>query len=186
MDVDRWDWDEENWGALTTAIHLQQCILFLGPDAALERVSGDEYRPLTDLVDRAVSPRRFILELLAAFGAVALILAALGIYGVLSYTVAERTPEIGIRMALGESGPHVLRRVVGRTLALAGSGIAIGVALSLVGTRSIRSLLYGVAPTDPVTFAAMMVVLLAIAAFAGFLPARRAARVDPSTAFRSL
>ena len=146
----------------------------------------DEFRPLTGLVDRATSPRRFMLELLTAFGGVALLLAALGIYGVLSYTVAERAPEIGIRMALGESGPQVLRRVVGRTLAMAATGIAIGVALSLVGTRSIGSLLYGVTPTDPLTFAAMTVVLLAIAAFAGFLPARRASRVDPSTAFRSL
>jgi predicted permease len=146
----------------------------------------DEFRPLTDLVDRAVSPRRFILELLAAFGGVALLLAALGIYGVLSYTVAERAPEIGIRMALGESAPRVLRRVVGRTLALAGGGIAIGVVLSAAGTRSIGSLLYGVTPTDPVTFAAITLLLLAIATFAGFLPARRASRVDPTTAFRSM
>jgi len=146
----------------------------------------DEFQPLTDLVDRAVSPRRFILELLTAFGGVALLLAALGIYGVLSYTVAERAPEIGIRMALGESAPHVLRRVVGRTLALAGGGIAIGVVVSLVGTRSIGSLLYGVTPTDPATFAAMTLLLLAISALAGFVPARRASRVDPCTAFRSL
>jgi predicted permease len=145
-----------------------------------------EFRPLSDLVDRAASPRLFILELLTAFGAVALLLAALGIYGVLSFTVAERVPEIGIRMALGESAQQVLRRVVGRTLALAGSGIGIGVVLSLVGTRSIGSLLYGVAPTDPLTFLAMAAVLLAIAALAGFLPARRASRVDPSSVMRSL
>lgn len=146
----------------------------------------DEFRPLTDLVDRAASPRRFILELLTAFGGVALLLAALGIYGVLSYTVAERSAEIGIRMALGESAPQVLWRVVGRTLALAGGGIAVGVALSVVGTRSIGSLLYGVTPTDPVTFGVMTLVLLAIATFAGFLPARRASHVDPCTAFRAL
>jgi putative ABC transport system permease protein len=175
---------------LVVRSRLELAALVPGVAAALRAsdptMPTDEFRPLTGLVDRAVSPRRFILVLLTAFGGVALLLAALGIYGVLSYTVAERAPEIGIRMALGESAPQVRRRVVGRTFALAGSGIAIGVALSLAGTRSIGSLLYGVTPTDPVTFAAMMLVLLAIAMVAGFLPARRASRVDPSTALRAL
>jgi predicted permease len=145
-----------------------------------------EYQSLTEIVDRSVSPRRFLLVLLGAFGGTALLLAALGIYGVLSYSVTERIPEIGIRMALGESGSHVQRRVVGRTMALAGIGIAIGTLGSFVGTRVIGSLLYGVNPTDPVTFVAMAMILLSVSALAGYLPARRASRTDPTTAFRSV
>ena len=144
-----------------------------------------EYKSLTEIVDRSVSPRRFMLVLLGAFGGTALLLAALGIYGVLSYSVTERIPEIGIRMALGESGSSVQRRVVGRTMALAGIGIAIGALGSFVGTRLIGSLLYGVNPTDPVTFIGMATILLSVSALAGYLPARRASRTDPTTAFRS-
>ena len=145
----------------------------------------DEYISLTEIVDRSVSPRRFMLVLLGAFGGVALLLAALGIYGVLSYSVTERIPEIGIRMALGESGSSVQRRVVGRTMALAGIGIGVGALGSFVGTRLIGSLLYGVNPTDPVTFIGMAMILLSVSALAGYLPARRASRTDPTTAFRS-
>jgi predicted permease len=148
-------------------------------------IPTDEYQSLTEVVDRSVSPRRFMLVLLGAFGGIALLLAALGIYGVLSYSVTERIPEIGIRMALGESGPSVQRRVVGRTMALAGTGIAIGAIGSFVGTRLIGSLLYGVSPADPVTFGAMAMILLSVAALAGYLPARRASRTDPTAAFRS-
>jgi predicted permease len=143
-----------------------------------------EYQTLTDIVDRSVSPRRFMLVLLAAFGGTALLLAALGIYGVLSYSVTARIPEIGIRMALGESGWRVQRRVVGRTMALAGIGIGIGALGCLAGTRLIGSLLYGVSPTDPVTFVLMAIILLTVAALAGYLPARRASRTDPTEAFR--
>jgi len=161
-----------------------------GVSAALRAVDPtmptDVFQPLTGLVDRAVSPRRFVLLLLSAFGGTALLLAALGIYGVLSYSVAQRIPEIGIRMALGESGSQLRRRVVGKTLALAGTGVAIGAALSLVGTRWISSVLYGVDPTDPFTFAGMAVILLTTAMLAGYLPARRASRIDPTTAFRQV
>jgi len=146
----------------------------------------DEYQSLTDIVDRSVSPRRFMLLLLGTFGGTALVLAALGIYGVLSYSVTERIPEIGIRMALGESGSRILRRVVGRTLALAGVGVALGAVGSFVGTRLVGSLLYGVNPTDPVTFIAMAAILLSVSALAGYLPARRASRTDPTSAFRSV
>jgi predicted permease len=145
----------------------------------------DEYQSLSAIVDRSVSPRRFILLLLSAFGGTALLLAALGIYGVLSYSVAERIPEIGIRMALGESGPQLRRRVVGKTMALAGTGVAIGAGLSFVGTRWIGALLYGVEPTDPFTFAGMAIILLVTSALAGYIPARRASKIDPTTAFRS-
>jgi predicted permease len=146
--------------------------------------TGD-YEALTSVVDRAVSPRRFILLVLGGFAGAALLLAVLGIYAVVSYSVSQRIPEIGIRMALGESGASVQRAVVARTLLLAGTGIVIGAALSFTASRLMQSLLYGVAPTDGITFAGMATVLLIAAALAGYLPARRASRVDPAVALRS-
>lgn len=146
--------------------------------------SGD-FWTLTSVVDRAVSPRRFVLVLVAAFAAVALSLAALGIYAVLSFLVGQRIPEIGIRMALGESAEEVLRRVVGRTLVLAGTGVAIGATAALVVSRLMRSLLYGIDSSDIPTFAAVALVLLLASAAAGFLPAWRASRTDPIQALRT-
>jgi putative ABC transport system permease protein len=145
----------------------------------------EDFQALEAIVGQAVSPRRFILLLLGAFAGTALLLAALGIYGVLSYSVSQRIPEIGIRMALGESGNQVLGRVVGRTMALAGTGVFLGGIGSFLAARFIGSLLYGVEPSDPLTFFAMVTVLLAVAALAGYLPARRAARTDPMVALRS-
>ena len=114
----------------------------------------------------------------------ALILAALGIYSVLSYSVSRRVPEIGIRMALGESGVQVLGRVVARTMTLAGIRVLIGGIGSFVASRLIASLLHGLEPTDPLPFAAMVAILLSAAALAGFLPARKASRTDPMAALR--
>jgi predicted permease len=145
--------------------------------------TGD-FHTLESVVDQAVSPRRFTLALLGSFAGAALLLAALGIYSVLSYSVSRRIPEIGIRMALGESGRQVLGRVVARTVALAGIGIFIGGVGSWVSVRLIASLLFGIEPTDPMTFGSMVVILLAVAALAGFLPARRASRTDPIAALR--
>ena len=146
--------------------------------------SGD-FRTLRSVVDQSVSPRRFILVLVATFAGVALTLAALGIYAVLSFLVSQRIPEIGIRMALGESAGHVLRRVVGRTLALAGTGVAIGAAAAFVLSRLMRSLLYGIGSSDVPTFAAVALILLLASAAAGFLPAWRASRTDPIEALRT-
>jgi putative ABC transport system permease protein len=146
--------------------------------------TGD-FHTLESVVDQAVSPRRFTLILLGSFAGTALLLAALGIYSVLSYTVSRRIPEIGIRMALGESGSQVLGRVVARTMTLAGIGIVIGGVGSYAASRLIASLLYGVEPTDSLTFGSMVAILLAVAALAGFLPARRASRTDPMAALRT-
>jgi predicted permease len=145
--------------------------------------TGD-FHTLESVVNQSVSPRRFTLILLGTFAGTALLLAALGIYSVLSYSVSRRVPEIGIRMALGESSGQVLGRVVGRTMALAGIGILIGGVGSFVASRFIASLLYGIQPTDPLTFGGMVAILLSAAGLAGFLPARRASRTDPMAALR--
>ena len=135
-------------------------------------------------VDRATSSRRFVLTLLASFAVVALLLAALGIYGVLSYSVAEQRTEIGIRMALGATAAQVRRRVVARTLILAAAGIGIGVVGAIAGSGMIASLLFGVGSTDPTTFFGMIAVLFLVAALSGFIPALRAARTDSTTVLR--
>ncbi len=144
-----------------------------------------DFRSLEVLVDRAVSPRRFITLLLAGFAGLALALASLGIYGIISYSVTQRRQEIGIRMALGASAGHVQLRVIRQTLALAACGIVIGVAGAWALTRLLTSLLFGVTPGDPATFAAMVALLVAVALTAGYLPARRASRIDPMLTLRS-
>jgi putative ABC transport system permease protein len=144
-----------------------------------------EFRTLNEIVDHAVSPRRFVVLLLGSFAALALVLAALGIYGVVSYSVSQRTQEIGIRMALGASAGHVQMSVVRQTLLLAIGGSVLGVVGSLVVSRLIASLLFGVQPGDAVTFAAMIGTLTFVAGLAGYLPARRASRIDPMCALRA-
>lgn len=179
------------WGTLDMVVRsrLPASSIVQGVRAALQSTDPNmptaEYRTLDTVVDRAVSPRRFILLLLGAFAAAALLLAALGIYGVLAYSVTQRIPEIGIRMALGESGALVLGRVMSRTIALAGAGVAIGLVGSLAASRLIGSLLYGVGATDALTYAAIAAVLLLVAALAGYLPARRASRTEPMVALQA-
>jgi ABC-type antimicrobial peptide transport system permease subunit len=112
------------------------------------------------------------------------VLGSLGVYGVVAYLVARRRREIGVRIALGARTQDILRLVVGRGLALAGAGVVLGTGGALVLTRFMRGILYDVAPTDPVTFSAVAVALLAASTLASWLPARRAARVDPSVALR--
>ncbi|HEX8942713.1 MAG TPA: ABC transporter permease [Gemmatimonadaceae bacterium] len=140
---------------------------------------------LDDAVGDAVARPRLLTVLLGLFGAMGLVLGALGIYGVLAYLVTQRTREIGVRLALGARPRDVLNMVVGRGLRLAGLGVAIGLAASLVLTRVMQGVLYGVTPTDPLTFGGVALALLAVAAFASWLPARRATRVDPLVALRA-
>ncbi len=144
-----------------------------------------EFQPIRTIVDRAVSPRRFFMLLVAAFAGLGLLLAALGIYGVISYSVMQRTQEIGIRMALGATTGEVQLRVIGRTLRLTLIGIAAGSIASLVVARAIAALLFGTTSTDPVTFAVVILALAMVALFAGYLPARRASRIDPMVALRN-
>jgi predicted permease len=142
-------------------------------------------RTLQSLVDKAVSPRRFVVMLLGGFAAFALILASLGIYAVISYSVSQRTQEIGIRMALGASAGGVQRGVLLQTLGLGAIGMGIGIVASLLFAGGLRSLLFGVDAADPATFAAMLVILTIVAALAGYFPARRASRISPIIALRS-
>ncbi len=144
-----------------------------------------EFQPIRTIVDRAVSPRRFFMLLVAAFAGLGLLLAALGIYGVISYSVMQRTQEIGIRMALGATAGEVQLRVIGRTLRLTLIGIAAGSIASLVVARAIAALLFGTTSTDPVTFAVVILMLAFVALFAGYLPARRASQIDPMVALRN-
>ena len=141
-------------------------------------------RTLQTMVDRAVSPRKFVVWLLGGFAGFALVLASLGIYAVISYSVSQRTQEIGIRMALGASAETLQRSILLQTLGLAGIGMVIGVVASWALARTLSGLLFGVTSSDPVTFAGMLVILTGVAALAGYLPARRASRIDPMSALR--
>ena len=145
----------------------------------------NEFRTIQDLVDRSVSPRRLIVLLLTGFAGFALILASLGIYGVISYSVSQRKQEIGIRMALGASAGNLRRLILMQTLKLAAAGMALGLAASWLLGRVLQGMLFGVTPSDPLTFAAALVLLMAVAALAGYLPARRASRLDPVEALRA-
>ncbi|HET7616894.1 MAG TPA: ABC transporter permease, partial [Vicinamibacterales bacterium] len=148
-------------------------------------VAAADIRTMQEVLDISVAQRRMTMVVLAIFAAVALLLAAVGIYGVISYSVTQRTQEIGIRMALGAPRGGVLRMVVGQAMALAVAGVVIGGVSALLLTRLMRNLLFGVQPTDPLTFAAVAVVLCAVAALASYVPGLRATRVDPVVALRA-
>jgi putative ABC transport system permease protein len=155
---------------------------------ALQQIDPDEatsaFRTMTDVVSSSAANDRFNTLLLGAFGAIALLLTAAGIFGVLSYLVTQRTREIGLRMALGAQQADVLRVIVGHGLRLMLVGLGIGVAGALLVTRWMSSVLFGVKPTDPLTFTVVAIVLGAVAFLASYIPARRAMRVDPMVALR--
>jgi putative ABC transport system permease protein len=141
-------------------------------------------QPLTQAISDTVAETRFYTFLFALFGATGLVLTLTGIYGVISYTVAQRTQEIGIRMALGAQAADVLRLLVGQGMVLAAIGIAIGVAVAAALTRLMTNLLFGLSPNDPLTFAVIALLLAGVALLACWIPARRATRVDPLVALR--
>jgi ABC-type antimicrobial peptide transport system permease subunit len=140
---------------------------------------------MEDLYDRSLASTSFTLVMLGIAGTMALLLGIVGIYGVLSYAVSQRTREMAIRLALGAKPGKLKRALVGNGLALAGAGIVIGLAAAAGLTRLMDSLLFGVGALDPVIYAGMAAVLVAAAVLASYLPARRASRIDPSEALRS-
>ena len=144
----------------------------------------NEVMTLEDILAREASPRRFNAMLFSVFAALALVLAATGVYGVLSYSVSQRTHEVGIRMALGAGRRDVLRLFMGQGMALVLLGLAIGLGGAFVLTRLMSSLLFGVSTTDAVTFVVVALVLMVVGVLACYLPARRATRVDPLVALR--
>jgi len=163
--------------SLTSAVRGQ--IAALNKDQAVFNV-----RTMDEIVSQSIAPRRFSMMLLSVFAVVALLLASIGIYGMMSYAVAQRTREIGLRMTLGAQKGNVLRLVIGQGMRLAIVGVALGLIASLALTRTMKTLLFGVSTTDPLTFAGIAVLLAGVALLACWVPARRATKVDPIVALR--
>jgi putative ABC transport system permease protein len=139
---------------------------------------------LTKIVSASLSQRRFSLEMVALFALTALLLASLGIYGVISYLVSERTREIGIRLALGAQKRNILRVILQQGLRLAVTGAVIGIVCAVIVSHLMATLLYGVEPTDPLSFAGVATLFVGVALLACYLPARRAMKIDPMVALR--
>jgi putative ABC transport system permease protein len=185
-----WPHPELAYGGMMLVVKTQSDPLNVVAGVQREIQSLDRDQPIADvrtmerMISESVAKSRFSMLLLTIFAALALVLAAVGIYGVMSYSVNERTREIGIRMALGAGTADVLRLVVGRGMMLAALGVAAGLAGAVALTRLMKSLLYEVSATDPVTFAAIALLVAGVAAVSCYIPARRAARVDPQIALR--
>ncbi len=162
------------------ATSVRAALLPVAPD-----LPNNTWRTLQHLVDAAAAPRRFVVLILGGFAIFALLLAALGLYALISYEVEQRTQELGIRMALGASAGAVHAGILGRVLRLTGIGLVIGVAASMALVRLLSGLLFGVTATDPLTFIGALVLLAAVALVAGYMPARRASRVDPAVVLRA-
>lgn len=163
--------------------------LIPGIRAALTRADPGlpavEFRTMVQLVDRSVFTRRIIVQLLAGFAGFGLILASLGLYAVISYSVSQRTREIGVRVALGAAPLAMQRQILTQTMSLAAIGLAIGLPVAWIAAQAIQGLLFGVVSSDPMTFGAVVTVVAIVAALAGYVPARRASRIDPVLALRA-
>ena len=186
MPAAAWDWIGRTMdlvvrtrGGVVPIHELQSTVASVAPAVPIYRLSTMQQK-ISSTLERS----HFDTFLLAVFAATALLLSSVGIYGVLSYMVAQRTRDIGIRMALGASQGQIVWDVLGFGVRLAGIGLAVGLAGALAATRLLSSLLYGVRPTDSITFVAVSLILLIVALIAGYLPARRATRVDPIVALR--
>ena len=158
---------------------LRGAVLAVDKNALIRRIL-----PLEDVIADCIAPERFTMLCLSAFASVALVLSCLGVYGTIAYTVSRRTYEIGIRMALGARSSDVLKAVLRRGLKFTVIGLAVGLGGALASTRIIRSRLYEISPTDPLTYVGVLLLLLGVALLACYIPARRAARIDPMEALR--
>ena len=162
------------------AAAVQQEVHVIDPSLPVSNVGS-----LEQIIAESISQPRFYMLLLVIFASVALVLAAIGIFGVLSYAVSQRTREIGIRMALGASGRTVVTLIVRQAMFLVVCGVAAGSVAALYLSQTMEKMLFSVTPTDPVTFAAVAALLVGVALVASYLPARRATRVDPIVALRA-
>jgi putative ABC transport system permease protein len=181
---------QNSWGSMTVVVRaagdpavlsdtLRREVARLDPDIAVAHLST-----LTALAAQSIAAQRFGALLLALFAAAAALLAGIGVYGVMSYVVAQRTHELGVRLALGARPPDVFALVIGRGLLLAGIGAGLGLAGAIALSPLLRGLLFGVKPTDPVTLAVVPFVLAGVALLACAIPGRRAARIEPVEALR--
>jgi putative ABC transport system permease protein len=183
-------YDQWPRGGLSIAVHTATAQTPVAPAlrAELRELDKDmpvyNLRPMSEIVATSVVTERFYMVLLTAFAGVALLLAAVGLYGVIAYAVSQRTTELGVRVALGASGGRISRMIIGEGLAMSMIGVVVGLVASAGLTRVLASLLFGVQPSDPVTFIAVAVALVIVAITASYLPARRAARADPLVAMR--
>ena len=177
------------WMGIAVRTALAPESLVAAATAAIHRVDSgqavSEIAPMTEVVAETVARRRFTLEVLGLFAIIALALAALGVYGVLAYTVSQRLPEFGVRLALGASPRQLVKSVLRDSAGLVAIGIGAGVVSALAAGRLLETLLYGVKVTDMMTFGVVSLLLTGVSLAAAWLPARRASRIDPLAAFRA-
>jgi putative ABC transport system permease protein len=167
-------------GAATVTPVIKDIVKQLDPDLPI----GD-VRTIEQIIERSTGEPRFRSYLIAGFALLAVVLAAVGVYGLISFTVTQRVPEIGVRLALGASPGQVFAQVIGQGLRLAVIGVVLGLIAAAAATRLLQGLLFNTNATDPVVYGSLAALLLAMAALACYVPARRAMRVDPMTALRS-
>jgi putative ABC transport system permease protein len=160
---------------------VRRLVAAIDPDQAITAV-----QTMDDVVEKSEGQRRSITVLLGSFALVGLLLALVGIYGVIAYSVAQRTREVGIRCALGAQSRDVLKLILSQGLGLALVGAILGIAGATVLTRTLKSFVFGVSTIDPATFAGVAVLLILLVLAASYIPARRATRIDPATALRSV
>jgi len=179
-----------DWNAVELVVRAARPVGSLAPDVRTAMKAFDpnlpatEFTTLEQIVDHAVAPRKLITRLLTAFSSLALVLAAIGLYGVIAYSVSQRTREIGIRLAVGAQRGDVLRLIIGEGLKMAAAGVVLGLIAARLTTRVLDSLLFGVTASDPFIFVTNAAILVGVALLASVIPARRAARVDPMVALR--